>query len=202
MKKLAAMLCLSAVATGAFAQGIINFGNSATTLISVKDPVTGNVGNMSGAAGSYYFGLLVAAPGTTDPTAFTFTGNYSTNSGAAAGRFVLNGAQVPSASWGPGVSKAYEIAGWSSALGATFQPAWLTQWAAKSGPLGGVFGVSTIGTGAAGGTDASGNSIPPYPLFGGTGLTSGFLLQAVPEPSSLALAGLGAAALLIFRRRK
>jgi hypothetical protein len=199
MKKLAAMLCLSAVATGAFAQGIINFGNSATTLISQN--VGGNISTISGAAGSFYFGLLVAAPGTTVPTAFTFTGNYSTNSGVAAGRFVLNAAQVPAASWGPGVSKAYEIAGWSSSLGATFQPAWLTQWAAKTGPAG-LFGVSAIGTGAAGGTDATGNSIPPYSLFGGTGLTQGFTLTNVPEPSSLALAGLGAAALLIFRRRK
>lgn len=31
---------------------------------------------------------------------------------------------------------------------------------------------------------------------------SGFVLTAVPEPTTLALAGLGAAALLIFRRRK
>ncbi len=42
-------------------------------------------------------------------------------------------------------------------------------------------------------------------LFGGTlGLQSGFkmTLIPVPEPSSFALAGLGAAAMLIFRRRK
>jgi len=195
MKKLAAMLCLGAMATGAFAQGIVNFANSATTLVS--QTVNGQTSTISGAAGSYYFGLLVAAPGTTDPTAFTFTGVYATNSGVAAGRFVYNGAQVPATLWGPGVTKAYEIAGWSSSMGHDFNTAWL-----QPGGASGLFGLSAIGTGAAGGTDASGNALPPFPLFGGTGITSGFDLTTVPEPTSMALAGLGAAALLIFRRRK
>jgi len=34
MKKLAAILCLSALSTGAFAQGLINFFNSGTSLVS------------------------------------------------------------------------------------------------------------------------------------------------------------------------
>ena len=194
MKKLAAMLCMGAMATGAFAQGIVNFANSATTLISQN--VNGNVSTLSGPAGSFYFGLLVAAPGTTDPKAFTFTGVMATNSGAAAGRFVYNGAQVPANFWGPGVTKAYEIAGWQGSLGAAFNSSWLT--AAPAG----LFGLSAIGTGAAGGTDASGNALPPFPLFGGTGITQGFTLVGTPEPTSMALAGLGAAALLILRRRK
>jgi hypothetical protein len=200
MKALTAVLCLSAVATGALAQGIINFANTPSTLISAKDPVTGNIASMYGAPGSFYFGLLVATPGTTDPTAFTFTGNYATNSGVAPGRFVLNGAQVPANFWGPGVTKSYEIAGWSGNLGVTFNPAWLTEWFAGTGP-GGLFALSAIGTGAAGGTDASGHSIPPFPLFGGTGITQGFNFF-VPEPSSMTLACLSAAALLLFRRWK
>src|SRR5690349_14713687 len=110
MKKLAAMLCLSVMATGAFAQGIVNFGNSATTLVSQQ--VNGQTSTINGPAGSYYFGLLVAAPGTTDPKAFTFTTVMATNSGVAAGRFVYNAAQVPASFWGPGVSKSYEVAGW------------------------------------------------------------------------------------------
>jgi hypothetical protein len=77
----------------------------------------------------------------------------------------------------------------------------LTQFFNHTGPSGGPCGVSAIGTGAAGGTGASGNAFPPFPLFGGTGITQGFTL-GIPEPSSIALAGLGAATLLLFRRRK
>jgi hypothetical protein len=164
MKKLAALLCLSALTTGAFAQGIVNMGNTASTLVTATIGTT--TASISGAAGSYYFGLLISAPGA---GAFTFTGNYATNSGAAAGRFVLNGVAVPG--WGAGVTKDYELAGWEKSLGTTFNASWLTT------PPAGLFGVSGIGTGAAGGTDANGNSLPPFPLFGGSGLTSGFNLH-------------------------
>jgi len=192
MKKLAAILCLSALTTGAFAQGLVNFANNNSTKVTAT--VGGQASDISG-VGNYYFGLLISAPGA---NAFTFTGNYATNS-VAAGRFVLNGQVVPG--WGPGVTKDYKVAGWASSLGATFNPTWLT-----TAPNG-LFGVSAVGTGAAGGTDASGNSFPTYNLFGGSGITTGFTLSGggappVPEPTSMALAGLGAAALLIFRRRK
>jgi len=42
----------------------------------------------------------------------------------------------------------------------------------------------------------------PAELTGWTALTSDLVMTAIPEPSTFALAGLGAAALLIFRRRK
>jgi len=192
MKKLAAILCLSALTTGAFAQGLVTFANSATTLISAT--VNGTSANISGAAGAYYFGLLIAPAGTVDPTKFTFSGNYGTNfNNVAPGRFT-GGAGITVAGWAPGVTMAYEVAGWAGSLGNTFQSSWLTT---KPGG----FGLSGIGSGAAGG--GSPVPAPALPLFGGTGLTSGFNIPAsVPEPTSMALAGLGAAALLIFRRRK
>jgi len=96
----------------------------------------------------------------------------------------------------------YELAGWSSAGGATtFNAAWVKSdgTAAASG-LPSLFGVSPIGSGVAGG---GAQSLPTLQLFGGaSGIQSGFTLTGVPEPTSMALAGLGAAALLIFRRRK
>src|SRR6266567_3057253 len=52
----------------------------------------GQVAAISGPAGSYYFGLLISAPGA---NAFTFTGIYATNSATAAGRFVRNNVAVP-----------------------------------------------------------------------------------------------------------
>jgi hypothetical protein len=92
MKKLAAILCLSALTTGAFAQGLVTFANSPATLISAT--VAGNSANISGAAGSYYFGLLTAAAGTTDPTKFTFAGAYGTNINTAAGGRFTGGANI------------------------------------------------------------------------------------------------------------
>jgi len=44
-------------------------------------------------------------------------------------------------------------------------------------------------------------TVAPTPAPATTGLQS-FVVQVVPEPSTFALAGLGAAALLLFRRRK
>jgi hypothetical protein len=193
MKKLAAILCLSALTTGAFAQGLINFANSPTTLVSAN--IGGNTAAISGVAGSYYFGLLISPTG--GAGTWTFSGLYATNLvNTTGGRFSGgNGIAVPT--WASGTTMSYEVAGWSSALGATFNPAWLVNAPA------GLFGTSGIGSGVAGG---GAQSLPSLPLFGGaTGIQAGFILGGgpiIPEPSSMALAGLGAAALLIFRRRK
>jgi len=199
MKKLAVILCLSALATGAFAQGLVSFGNGPTSLIS--QGTTGNTSTLAaGNAGGYYFALLTSAS-STGP--FTFAGIYGTNSGSA-GRIAAG--TYPVTGWQPGATMSYEVAGWSSIYGATFVNGWLTAkpgdaiWGGKAG----FFGVSAVGTGAAGG--GSPVPAPALPLFGGSGL-AGFVLGpvgtgSVPEPTSMALAGLGAAALLIFRRRK
>jgi hypothetical protein len=190
MKKLAAVLCLSTLTTGAFAQGLINFFNSPTTLISVGYP--GNlVALPANNPGTYYFALLTAPFGS---STFSFANVYGTNQ-SAAGRFT-GGTGVAIAGWGAGVTMDYKIAGWSKDLGATFNASWLT-----APPATGFFGLSGIGTGAAGGSTATG-TLPNFNLFGGSGLQAGFSLVSVPEPTSMALAGLGAAALLIFRRRK
>jgi len=195
MKKLAAILCLSALTTGAFAQGLVNFFNNGTTLASFG--AAGNTQATSGAAGSYYFGLLTSATGAAG--SFTFANVYATNQ-AVAGRF-FGGASVAVTGWAAGATEFYEIAGWSSTLGATFNAAWLNN---QFGGASGFFGLSGIGSGQAGGSTATG-TLPNFNLFGGTGLTSGFNMgptTVTPEPTSMALAGLGAAALLIFRRRK
>jgi len=196
MKKLAAILCLSALTTGAFAQGLVNFFNNGTTLASFGP--AGNGVATSGAAGSYYFGLLTSATGAAG--SFTFANVYATNQ-AVAGRF-FGGASVAVTGWAAGATMSYEIAGWSSSLGASFNPAWLT---GNFGAASGFFGLSGIGSGQAGGSTATG-TLPNFNLFGGTGLTQGFNMTpaggVTPEPTSMALAGLGAAVLLIFRRRK
>ena len=197
MKKLAAILCLSALTTGAFAQGLVNFLNNNSTLTSAT--INGNTAAAGGAVGSWYYGLLIGAS-TTSTANFTFTGVYATNL-ATAGRF-FGGTSVPVPGWGLGVVTNYAVAIWSQSLGATFKTSWLTgSGFTGTGSLN--FGVSSIATAASGG--AGSPASPAYNLFGGTtGIQNGFTANAVgvPEPSSMALAGLGAAALLIFRRRK
>jgi hypothetical protein len=201
MKKLAAILCLSAVTTGAFAQGLVTFANSGSTLTTAT--INNQTAATAGAVGSWYYGLLVAPAGTVDPKAFTFANVYATNL-STAGR-LFGGVGVAATGWAAGANMSYEIAVWSSSLGHNWNAGWLT-----AGPndaiwgAGGNFGLSGIATGISGG--AGSPASPPYNLFGGaTGIASGFNAAAVggvPEPSSMALAGLGAAALLIFRRRK
>lgn len=194
MKKLAAILCLSALATGAFAQGLVSFLNTAGTLASANGVAT------TGAAGTYYFGLFTAPRDSTDPLAFTFSGLYATNQ-TTAGRF-NGGVNRQVTGWAPGETRSILVRGWSADLGHDWNPIWLT------GVFPGATATSVFGTtviapaGVAGGFDGTAN-LPSLSIFGGAqGIPSGFNMPLVPEPTSLALAGLGAAAMLIFRRRK
>jgi hypothetical protein len=99
----------------------------------------------------------------------------------------------------------FEVAGWTSNLGSVWKPGWLVN--NQPAPTGSAiwgsdavwyFGLSNVATGAAGGGLA-----PPFPLFGGSGV-SGFVLTTdlIPEPTELALLGLGVTCLLFFRGRK
>jgi hypothetical protein len=92
------------------------------------------------------------------------------------------------------------VAGWSSTLGHDWNQGWL------SGNFGaaGYFGLSSSGTGTAGGP-SGGVPAPGWPLFGPSGsgsIATGWNLAPVPEPSVAVLATIGAATLLFYRRRK
>jgi len=103
----------------------------------------------------------------------------------------------------------FVVAGWLSGSGVLYNPAWLNpdltlplarllqEWACR-------LECHQSGTGVAGGLTSSSilpnldifwrsNRYPERFLF--------FLVSFVPEPSSVALAGLGAAVLMVFRRR-
>jgi len=201
MKKLAVTLALAAIATSTFAQGLVKFANNATTLVSYGQQGGALTATTPGA--SFYYALLVAPMGTVDPLAFSFAGIYATNSAATTGGRFQGGSLlgVSVAGWAAGESRSFEIAGWSANLGATWNPAWLTTHPGGSQDY---FGVSAIGAGLAGGTDSNGASIPALALVGAApSISSGWgMTSVVPEPGTMALAGLGAAALMIFRRRK
>lgn len=205
MKKLAAILCLSAIAAGAFAQGTVSFLNSSTTLASAGTSAT------TGAAGSWYYALLTAPSTVTSVVLgdlvkpdWTFTGLQATNL-ATAGR-LNGGANVATLQgWAPGDTRSYAIAGWSVSLGRTWAEVAAQITSGNYVDPNGFIGVSARGMAFAGGGP---NSLPQATLFG-TAPTAqvmipvaGLVLQPIPEPTSFALAGLGAAAMLIFRRRK
>lgn len=207
MKKLATFLCLGALATGAFAQGTVTFLNGSYALISTNN---GTVGATATTASGFYFGLFTASSTVTSATmanlltpTWTFTGIYATNI-AAAGRLSGLSGVATLTGWNAGATNSYLVAGWNSAFG--------HDWSAISGelangtaPASALFGMSAVAFGAAGGGTAG---APAFALWGqfpngqGTPLSTGFALTPIPEPATLAFAGLGAAAMLIFRRRK
>ena len=226
MKKLATVLCAGALALGAYAQGTINVGNTAATLISTNATAAGGtVGTTGTALGGYTYGVFTAASTVTTIDAslqnlltatWTFTGVYATNSAIASGGRLNGGLGVATTTgWTPGVTNSYLILGWSANMGtwasvstaltgATFNAG---GWGGGGLTSGDWLGASSIAFGAAGG-GASG--LPAYSLIStagpngqGTPIATGWdLYTVVPEPGTLALGGLGVAAMLIFRRRK
>jgi len=209
MKKLLVLTAVAALTATAFGQGVVQFQNRDTGVTpQVNAPIyldvvgTGSVGALSGAGyraallggpvGSTAFsvsaggvvsggaGMVMLASPTTGATWVTF------RTGAASG-FVAVGADAARTAVGVdwGQQGVFQVVAWEGSA-ATWAEAIASQKKiGASNPL-------TL-TLPAGPTD------PVYRAL--QGLTP-FAIVAVPEPSSFALAGLGAAALLIFRRRK
>ncbi len=210
MKKLLTLAALVATATMSYGQGQIAFGGNTATRVSVdtvvNGAVTGSAAMPAATSGNLYYFALFEAP-TTQTTigaslaGWTFLGAVGTNS--QAGRFVggdsTGNVTIPSAT--PGDHANFAFIGWSSNLGNS-EAAALAAWNAGDVAHGNSaanfwFGISGVAVNEqiGGGTTAIGS---PEADISGWKLN----YQVVPEPSTFALAGLGAAAMLIFRRRK
>jgi hypothetical protein len=185
----------------AFPQGRVSFQNTFSTRLTTND-LQGNMGFTSG-VDAYRIGLYIAPAGTTDPQTFSLIG-LTTNFSSSLfpqfnGQFNGNGVDGFVISNNSGQEIAFQVRAWSLFAGLSHEDALL-----YSGPETVYAGSSTIGytfpgTGAA----------PPANLFGtlaGIGLVTGFTLTPIiPEPSTVALAVVGAGVLWCAtraRRRK
>jgi len=179
MKKLLITLAAVLVSASTFAQGTIKFNNRLTGQVDAPVSLPGGTvgaGSLAGATAQLY--LIPAGGGA--PVALTPATTFRTTSAAA--MFYVNepltGVVVPGVPAGSTAN--IQLRAWSG--GTSYETAVIR-------------GESNIIPVSLGGTPAQGAPIPDAVLSG----LQGFAL--VPEPSTIALGVLGAAALL-YRRRK
>jgi hypothetical protein len=181
MKRLLIVAATMIAAVGAYAQGTVNFNNRVTTAGIDAPVLTFEGAKIDGAAG---FAQLFAGADANSLVAVGAPVNFRT--GAAAGYF--NGGSVDAGLAG-GATASLQVRAWLASQGST--------WAAASASAGG-FGSSAVLNGIVLGNP---NGAPPTVPADLVGLAGFSLSQIVPEPTTLALGVLGAAALLIRRRK-
>jgi hypothetical protein len=179
MKRILALLMALAASTACvLAQGTVNFQNGGPGVNAIIGDGTAAHTPLSGAG--YGADLYWALGTVTDPLLLQSAG-FSTpfGTGASAGYFFGGVLGIPGTSAGGSQVITVQVVAWNMASGAS--------WAAATERGGGnLFQVTT-----------GGGPTPP-PFF--TAMTP--FNVVVPEPTTLALAGLGAVSLLLFRRRK
>jgi len=191
MKKLIVVACAALVSFSAFGQGSISFQNVGPGL-STQGQIRDVLGALIG-AGSVYTAELLA--GTSAANVSSFTPMITTTSWAGNGWFGVGGAEKVLAGFAAGSTPFFVVRVWDNA-GGTIASYAAAQAAGKA------FGASAAPWQLPASTGGLGNpNGVPTPTVGPAliGMT-GFQL-VVPEPSTLALLAVGAAALL-FRRRK
>lgn len=218
MKKtlLALAVTLAVVATSS-AQGIVLFSNSGGSRVSTNAVVGGSAVSGGYAAGTFYYALFASQTqttvgGSTAPVvgqgtyAFNSAGwtfqAYATNS--TAGRLAssqLDSAGNTALTFAGGSSAYFTIVAWSANIGST--------WDAVQSYLANPTFAAFVGESAVSGALTPGieGSTGATPLFGAApnipGFTAGLVnAAATPEPTTMALAGLGIASLLALRRKK
>jgi len=208
MKKLLTIAALIGVTSLSFGQGTVNFFNTTKTTVRTNSAVGGPTTGVMDVTPNHYYFALFAAPTTTTTVgaigvsdgAWTFTGLYANNS-ATLGVFSGGTVALPvNAAYAAGSTVNMFAAGWSDSVGTTVAQA-QSFMAQGTHAFNGWYGQSIVATGIVlgGGPTPAGT---PFGTLANQAGSFSLLLQPIPEPSSFALAGLGAAALMIFRRRK
>jgi hypothetical protein len=231
MKKILTTLAVTGLTIAAIAQGTVQWEGSGGLLIVQTNSTdystfganpgqanaNGTVGNISpNTVSLYYFELLTSATATTAPTTATQlagwsdTGLWASNTAAGNGH-IAQGAPSSdntAANWPAGTAQNVVLVGWSANIGGAYAAALtsLQNWS-TAGVANAYFGVSTVGN------LTSGTANPGVIIFGANAgqidnpgasplQLDALGVASVPEPGTLALAALGGASLLMFRRKK
>ncbi len=181
MKRLLLASAFVAAAATAMAQGTVKFSNF-STVDGINSPVFAPGGVKLGSA---YLGQLYAGP-TEGSLAPVGSAAIAFKDAAGVGTGYIIGGTATLGNVGVGATAFIQLRAWEAAGGTSYEAA---QAAGK------LFGSSATISVVTGGQPPSGPPLVPAPL---TGLAS---FTLVPEPSTLALGVLGAAALLLRRRR-
>jgi len=184
MKKILASLIMVAMTAAAFAQGTVTFNtvNLANTTLGQTFLPGGTTGPGATYVGQLYWSDSSAGSYVAAGTPQTFS--------AANPQYIADGSvSVPAHDGGATVW--FQMRVWNSAAGASYEAALGSQALVA-------YGTTAVKSRVLGGLDSDGNPFAPASFNTFANLT----LTPVPEPSTIALAGLGAAALMIFRRRK
>ena len=226
MKKILVILTATVLgATLASAQGLVSISSGTAAIAYTNGPTFGKATG----TGNYFYELLVASSLSMPGSASNITSAANlvlwkdtgviggAGTGLSAGR-ITGGTSVAATGWtAPGAvydnPMSYMIVGWSSSYGSTWGS--VSNLIATTGlTAGGYFGTTIIGLNFAGGGSVPLNAVTLWNNQTGTlgygitavnnasSLTMNLVTGAVPEPSTLALAALGGASLLLFRRRK
>lgn len=205
MKKIVITLVIVGAVSCSFAQGTFNWGNASTTLVSA-----GGVATPVASTSQFNFAVFFAPSttsgnlGTSLPLGspiFSIVGGTNVNT-TAAGRVVSRVSVAESTgTLAPGSTVDFIIRGWNASAASTYGEA-LAKWN-NGNPTGDIyFGQSLVGNDFV----LGGGAIGVQGVVGlGASQVGGFnmaFFPVVPEPSSMVLAGLGAASLLMFRRKK
>jgi hypothetical protein len=212
MKKLLLTAALVAGTISVFAQGTVNFNNSiGTTTYRILDTDGLNAGGTAGGQGTNFFAQLYWAAGTvTDSTLLQAAGFpvnlrslangglVQTSGTTSLGVVMANSTVTLSPLTPAGSAATLQLRAWWG--GGSIYPAYYNDNLAGARPEA-RFGQSALFTLTSTGDPTAAPPGTPSALNG----LSSFQLKSVtiiPEPTTFALAGLGAAAVLIFRRRK